>query len=424
MKKIEIILICSVILFGCNNSASKKQEQLKVLEIDSSSIEIIEDKYPKIINIARDFKNEKEFKLSDIASNIEYVKLETTADSYIGGGNSTIHLDNKYIYIYSQKRLLQFSRNGKFVKEIGRNGRGPGEFPGSKGITVDKKKKSIYIIANYLAKVLEYNYESGEFLGSFPIDKRAGSSMIPGVFQAVVTDTFAVLSHPMTQFRKDYFFAQIVDIKGNIVHNQKSHIYSTDDKEKIKERSLPAGNQTWKIGNEIRFFEYLNDTIYSFINDQFKPSYIFNLGKYKGDFDVMVKIKDERKSKSIAVRSFAETSGYLLFKCLFDNKWILSMYNKQTGRFSKVSNSQTKYGLIRNDIDGGLPFWPRFSNLGEQKQEWIALRSAIDMKQKLTNEFMATSEAKYPDKKAGLQKFLNELKVDDNPVLMIVKLKE
>jgi hypothetical protein len=424
MKKINILLIFTLTLFSCNSKTEKNKEQIIVPKVDLSSIKIIEDKYPKLIDIDRDFKNKKELRLSDIALDIEYVKLEAGTDSYIGGGNSTIYVDNKYIYIYNQKRLLQFSRNGKFVKEIGRNGRGPGEFPGIKGFTIDKKKKSIYIIANYLANVLEYNCESGEFLGSFPIDKRAGSSMLPGVFQIVDTDTFAVLSHPMTQFRKDYFFAQIVDSKGNIIHNQKSHIYSTDDKEKINERSLPAGNQTWKFGNEIRFFEYLNDTIYSYINNQFKPSYIFNLGKYKGDFDVMVKTRDERKSKSIAVRSFAETSGHLLFKCLFDNKWILSMYNKQTKRFYTVSNPHTKYGKIENDIDGGSPFWPMVTNYDEQNQEWVALDTAIDMKQKLTNEFMANSEAKFPEKKAELQKFLNELKVDDNPVLMIVKLKE
>jgi hypothetical protein len=76
-----------------------------------------------------------------------------------------------------------------------------------------------------------------------------------------------------------------------------------------------------------------------------------------------------------------------------------------------------------NDIDGGLSFWPLYS-VDHTDNEWICYFDAIDFKQQLSYDWLMTSEAKFPDKKEKLINFVNNLSVDDNPVLIILKLKE
>lgn len=425
MGKITLLLICALIVFGCGNNTQKKQlaSDTKMEETSNPEI-VVKDSSPKIINIEEGFKEQREFKLSEIASDIEYVKLETTPESYIGGGNSTVVIGSNYFFIYNKKRLLQFSRNGEFVKEIGRNGRGPGEFASTKGIAIDETTKNIYVIANFGHKVLEYNYETGKFMGSFPIDEIAGSTMLSGAFQLIEKDKFAVLSHPLTQFRPDYFFTQIIDKNGHLIKNKKSSLFSVDDDEKIKNKSFQVGNQTWKFKNEMRFFERLNDTIYQYEYNKFIPIYIFELGKYKGSFDIMVARQDERKDRYISLHNILETNNFLFFHCRYNKERLLCMYDKKNGEMSKISNPQTEHSWFYNDIDGGLPFFPRYLNEIDFQGEWIFMHTAIDMKQKLTDEHIASSEAIFPEKKKELQKIITGLKIDDNPVLMIVKLKK
>jgi hypothetical protein len=53
----------------------------------------------------------------------------------------------------------------------------------------------------------------------------------------------------------------------------------------------------------------------------------------------------------------------------------------------------------------------------------LSLAAPFDMQEKLTGAHFAKAVAKYPEKKKALQTLVKGLIDDDNPVLMIVKLK-
>jgi len=404
-----IIILC---LLGCRSGHNQEQNTI----LNQESLEHI----PMIIDIARDFNNEREFRLSEIAYDIEYIKLESNPESFIGRGRRNIIVTNENIFIYNYHRLLQFDRTGKFIKQVGREGRGPGEVQGYRSMTMDKEKNILYVMANHKCEVLEYCAITGDYLRNFPSSSSIGFNDHNGGFQLIGNGIFAGLSLWIDQYHPEYTLIEIFDDEGNVLENKKSHLFSYQDDERIERVHHVNTHQTWIFKNQLRLFEGINDTIYNLIDLELEPAYIFNLGKYKGSFAEMV---GDRRERFIRFRSFRETNSALYFFYMFKyDEQIAAKYNKEDGQFFRLVNPEGQTNRIYNDIDGGLSIWPNYYE-GGVDNEWYMIVDAINMKQNLSPEYLKESEAIYPEKKEDLKEFIEELSIEDNPVLMIVKLK-
>ena len=83
------------------------------------------------IDVLKDLKKEKELRLSEVVDSVEYIKLETVPESLFG--ESQFVIGKKYIMViqpYSGKpiQVYLFDRSGKFLRKIGREGKGPEEY--------------------------------------------------------------------------------------------------------------------------------------------------------------------------------------------------------------------------------------------------------------------------------------------------------
>lgn len=402
-------LFISLILLGCK--LNHDQNKYKIEKGDSIQS-------PMIIDIARDFNNEREFRLSEIAYDIEYIKLESTPESLIGHGVIEMIVTDDYIYILNLNRLIQFDRTGKFIKQIGREGRGPGEVHGYRSITMDKENNILYVMANHKYEVLKYCAITGDYLRNFPSSSYIGFNQYNGAFQLLGNGTFAGLSLWMGQYQPDYTLIEIFDDEGNILKNKKSHLFSYQDNDKIEKRHHVATHMTWIFEDQLRLFEGINDTIYKLVDLELEPAYIFNLGKYKGPFDDMV---GERRERYIRFGSFRETKSALYFLYRYNNEQITAKYSKDNDRIVRLLNPKGESNKIFNDLDGGLSIWPYYYE-GQLENEWYMIVDAINMKQNLSPEYLKESESIYPEKKDDLKEFIEELSIEDNPVIMVVKL--
>lgn len=376
-----------------------------------------------IIDITRDFNKKREFKLSEIADDIEYVKLEKTTESLVGGGIPFWYITKEYVFVYSSNRLLQFDRKGNYIKQIGKYGRGPGEFLSMRGLALNDSNNTLYVISNFANKVIKYDIDTGEFLGDFPINNTLGSGMLPMSFLIIAKDTFLALSHPMTQFTSDYVIFEIFNDNGNVLAQKKSSLFSIQNDDENVERIKNGFTQVWFFNGHFRLFEELNDTIYNIKNNHLEPVYIFNLNGYKGPFDLMTTNYVRSKINYMRLFGFWETSNFLLFRFYYNGNSYSAQYDKTRKEFHQLINTKDNSMKMYNDIDGGLSFWPLYS-VDHTDNEWIYYFDAIDFKQQLSYDWLMTSEAKFPDKKEKLINFVNNLSVDDNPVLIILKLKE
>ena len=94
------------------------------------------------------------------------------------------------------------------------------------------------------------------------------------------------------------------------------------------------------------------------------------------------------------------------------------MKNKET-RLLDTDPFSHMSGLI-NDLDGGMSFWPKYYT---SENELIDIWQSYEMKELLTEEYFATHEIKNPQAHQKLKELLKNLDEEDNPVIVIAKLK-
>ena len=113
-KKSLLAFALSAILLGCNT----KQDNANGLPV---------------IDVAGAYNNITEVNLSEIASSIEYIPLETTDESMIPGniiGMKITPTEEGYVIFTARSSSipLHFSNTGKFISKIGTAGRAEKEF--------------------------------------------------------------------------------------------------------------------------------------------------------------------------------------------------------------------------------------------------------------------------------------------------------
>ena len=83
------------------------------------------------------------------------------------------------------------------------------------------------------------------------------------------------------------------------------------------------------------------------------------------------------------------------------------------------TNDHLEPGII-NDINGGLPFFPRYYAGNNMV---VDIWTAEEMKESLTEEYFVKQTIKDPQSHQKLKELLNNLKEDDNPVVVVARLK-
>lgn len=104
---------------------------------------------------------------------------------------------------------------------------------------------------------------------------------------------------------------------------------------------------------------------------------------------------------------------------------IIGMYNKLTEEFSLVAPSniddQIEPTGFENDIDGGINFMTRYAANDTLIVSWF---EPYQLKMYVASETFKKSTPKYPEKKNELERLAASLDENDNPVLMIIKMKK
>lgn len=162
---ITFIFLCLFTFSSCSGSNNKSNEQTKTKE-DLVLESIVENnaKTPTI-----DTNKEYPFKeiiLNDLAD-ITYIPIETNNHVLINNGiNALSHFSDKYIIIVNYKSYdcYIFDRNGKIINFFNHKGQGPNEYLNIIGITADEVKKEIYIVDHpQKHRILVYSFD-GDFI--------------------------------------------------------------------------------------------------------------------------------------------------------------------------------------------------------------------------------------------------------------------
>lgn len=163
------------------------------------------------------------------------------------------------------------------------------------------------------------------------------------------------------------------------------------------------------------FRDQYNDTLYQTVDfKNISPRYIFHSNKSKVSFiDDMNswRGKTDNTKHGYTLEQTHETSSFLFFKVTEYSRTQLGMYEK-----NKQAVHLFKEMIIQNDMDGG----PDFTTYCDLISQWV-------YKDKLYNLIWPTAlldhKSKMPPSKA-VEQLKQNIKEEDNPILMIVTLKK
>ena len=131
-----------------------------------------------IIPFAKGIETKKEIRLSEVASGIKYIPLETTAESLLGQDILDVTFVGGYLFVCDYGKVFQFTPEGKFVRQIGRVGQGPGEYNQSVlAVAYDAAKKQIFLSDMRQGKVLVYSFD-GTFIKDIKTEVGATSTYV------------------------------------------------------------------------------------------------------------------------------------------------------------------------------------------------------------------------------------------------------
>lgn len=318
--------------------------------------------------------------LSELVESLEIVKLETIIPALIENAWFT-DISDKFICIktYGAFPAKLFDRKGKFICDLGKIGRGPGEYTQLYGIQIDNLKDLIYLSPFATTKkILVYDSKG--------IQKKE----IPLVFtqrkfKAFVSEKsiVTVLSMP---FRGD----------SAICYQQ------TTDGKLIKKLAPAPYMLNSSFDGEVFVNHCTSD--FDFFNTAIDTLYHYNTAKNKLVAKFTCEFGGEKKP--ISVLREAPLFYYTVVRSK-EGKWNNLLVNKKT--------LNSKYFTITNDLFGGINASPVFSN-----GYFINNIPAITLKNQIRSALKINKMSESMRQK--LTEMDKSLKIDDNNVLLFGKL--
>lgn len=195
----------------------------------------------------KDLENLRVFADFDPAGGVEFEEEYSYGEIYpallppqrfFGAEVAVDNEGNVYRAEKAQRTILAFDKEGNLIQEIGRDGRGPGEFQTITAIGIHEDQLSVF--DGTLSRISVFNIQNFELIESIPIDPNAWSDKIeakyysPGAMTVLNNGMYltavAEQKEDESMYRAYYMMdanAQIVSGKITETLNKKGHIGKT-----------------------------------------------------------------------------------------------------------------------------------------------------------------------------------------------------
>ncbi|MDG1279527.1 MAG: 6-bladed beta-propeller [Algoriphagus sp.] len=302
----QCLLIALLLLSACNNKSVEKPTELVTIKVAS----------------------ENRLRIADIFEEPEIIELEQ-CDSCLMGDINKVVKDDSGFYILDRNRaeaIFKFDLEGNFIFKIDTKGEGPGQFKLPFDFDLLENGVELFILDMNSRKFLVFDKTTGSFIREFSY-----STFQVENFIAFSKDLFAVevdgrntvsekenLGHIVNFTLNDTIFKGILDYPKTVV--------------------MFYGQEFTKSSHSFLFSRALNDTIYTVLENEFKPKYFLDFGNRKVSTELKVLdimelgqgIQKEASFFSLG-RNF-ENSKYLIFN------WVNEKEYEQNGIYFKGKN--------------------------------------------------------------------------------------
>ena len=367
-------------------------------------------------DLSQNWSSVEKLNLSEIAGSIEYVALESGPECMLGTeAGLQVNVLRDYLVIHDHNNVMRvFDRSGKYLNDVGKIGEGPEEYFQLNKYYIDEERKEIYILS-LESKCLVYGFD-GKFIRQF---KAGGQST-----RVIVNEEGEVglLYLSMTADMQDTARLAWFDSQGKELSCVPLYQNTTMGGGWYTDSNV----ELYYYEGSLRFGEIPFDTLYQLEETgSFEPAWSFDPGPKGVTNEVLhnrVRFITESNNYTVVYflreteRYFFLTGGYNtnMYKFLCDKKTGLA----RTADMRELAPYPYESGLV-NDIDGGLPFWPKTTTSGIG----VTCLPAIELMEHIKNQ-EGEDVSRYDQKKRQeLEQLVGTLHEDDNPVVMIVSLK-
>lgn len=417
----KLLILAVIFLCFCGRKSTNEKDSIdSVLVIDLLS-------EPK----------SKVTKLSEIATNVEYIPLQTSKSSLIGSFVLKIVSIDKRIYIRNsglEREILCFDIDGKFLFKLQNTGRGPEEYLSITDFDVSSDNKILTILSILNHKLLVYGISDTDFTFQRSITLRDPA---PYMVSIVPETDNAFLAIPPWRGTEPTL-SLLINTSGDTIHF-KPNCYKY---EMSRKTNYWATNEilVYSIGNMVCFKEAFSDTVF-YVDSKanfFKPRMIFNSHGTLFTPEMRGNPKIPYDHTSFITNIF-ETSRYVFYSYgtretrNSDPPIVNVFFDKRTKKKYKLDVEfifetifdnpvKTPMNKLKDDLSGGPDFtvridlWDRLCSGGKL----FSFVDAITLKKYVAGEDFKNAKVMDPKKKEELKKLADSLNETDNPVLIAV----
>ncbi len=399
-----LLFITLCLIFSC----SSKDKSLTKLNINGKPV--------SQINLKKIKKDKYPLNFSELLEEVQFIRIESRADIPIK--KDGWWLVGKHFIIYHPKgtgNILQFNRKGKYIRELIKYGKGPKEVSENFKMLFDKEEKHL-IIADYSKPnhLLKINLENGEMMENIPLYKPCRVIS----FKYYKNNSLIIIPDFLKPSENNFdIFCQ--DLNGKLIGGVKSSIPPIS--------AITSANMLSVFNEDISYRPIGSDTIYKYEIDNLYPNYIIN----DGDQDSLIQRK--KPIGNIDFFKIYEAPGYFIFYVseYLGNKAGLKKGAKpgdfpgiETLIYDKTSGKSRFIRPFYNDYTGEemFPYLMLmkfgFKSDGTYVEAFDAF-SFMELAESIKQD--SSIQIKNRETILSIGESLNE---NDNPVLMIGKLKE
>jgi hypothetical protein len=392
-------LLIPFVLFSCNNQKNEKSIESGISNSNRSNL-----------IIAGDLTHLLQY--DSIFADITTIPLETNENCLITKVEKVMFYGDKMLLRDQAKKLFVFNSNGKFLNEIAKQGRGPGEVLELRDFDIDSEG-NVYVLD--FQKIHKYTIE-GKFLQSYsfsfspkdeilcnPLDfarRSNGNFYIWGA-------SFGIDSNP-----EGKFFAMYEMTKDGKIINRYfplKHIITGE-----------SGGRFTRYKNQIIMNPFFgSNSIYSFDSVLVSEKYFLDFGKKTLDLPIPEDFTSIREFKINidqsyfhSISHFMETDNWIYF--MFTHK--MRVYNVYYSKELKKSFLSTVYPQVSGHLTP-------YMLLGSHDNNLIAFMDADYVLAQINKLKALDLSTLSPSEKSNLER-LKQLESTDNPVLFICSLKK
>lgn len=397
----KIRLLSSIVLLISLLAACVKEESKKSLPT--------ENKPPFLIEVEKAREIREVVFLSDFASKIEYIQPEASEQSLIGR-NAHFYITADHLISTAFRQILLFDReSGSFIKEVSQYGQGPDQYRNTYPyLHFNEQSQAIYAKSNG-KKMIGLDVSGNTALEfQYPMDDRT----LVDAFAQLAPDLF-VGYHSNYDCKQDIKLV-IFNGNGEVLNTYKNHLTCVNDNPGSISFDFTEGT-FYHWNKKVFFKENFNDTLFQVSRDLLQTRAIFDCGESSLPYEDKKNLESGSWQAYFSISGVDETKDFIFFNMSFRGENHSAYYDKVSDITKVVDPKDSKNHRFSNDIDGFLPFKASYAT---EDGKLVGYMEAPEVARWFEDN--PEKAAKLP---ANLKRF-ESITDDDNPIVMIVSLKD